>query len=92
MALEKTIKSAAGVPVSYHRIIQLDIYVNECARVMVRSYITPQDRESDGDPEANVYFEDVYITLEDTDGTGMSVSKAYKLLKENPMFEGAMDC
>lgn len=88
MGLSKTVRSHAGLPLSYHRVTQLDICVGEANSVWVRSYLDAQARAEEMAGEA-VYSEDTRYT---SDGEGPeTVGEAYAWLKGRSPYEGAKD-
>ena len=89
MALGKTVRSHMGLPLSYHRVVQLDICVGERSSVWVRSYLDAQARLEEKAGET-VYFEDTRYTSEDADGP-MDVEAAYAWLKGRDPYSGAKD-
>lgn len=93
MALEIEKRSNGGVPVSYHRIMQLDIETNVGVSAWVRSYVDASERQRELDGGDGIYHEDVRYSTEGMDDTApLTVEEAYDWLKGRPEFEGAEDC
>lgn len=93
MAISAKTRSNEGVPVSYHRVLQLDIETNVRVGVTVRSYIDAAERQRELDGEV-AYHEDCYYSTEGMDDTApLTVEEAYAWLKSTrPEFADAEDC
>lgn len=88
MALFKTKRDEANVPVSYHRILYICNSVNNETSICVKSYINEVERVAEKNDE------DVYSSLRTYYTSymeGCTASDAYSFLKSLPEFEGATD-
>lgn len=94
MALRKDMRSNGGVPVSYHRVMQLDIETNVRVGVWVRSYVDASERQRELGDGDGVYHEDCYYSTEGMDDSApLTVDEAYAWLKSTrPEFADAEDC
>lgn len=93
MALTKDMRSNGGVPVSYHRIMQLDIETNVGVSAWVRSYVDASERQRELDGGDGVYHEDVRYSTEGMESAPLTVEEAYDWLKSTrPEFADAEDC
>lgn len=97
MGLYKQMRDGiTGAPVSYHRIVRLEIETNVRVGVYIHSYISLEERElekeNDGAEEPILVFHsDSYFATSTPEGPA-TVAEAYTWLKENrPEFEGAED-
>lgn len=92
MAIEKTIYSELGVPVSYHRVSSVSAITNGAIQIQVISYLNEKERErqKSGDTEEDPIFSfPTYYQADYVDG--MTCSEAYEFLKTLPEFKGATD-
>lgn len=93
MALTKNMRSNGGVPVSYHRVMQLDIETNVGVSAWVRSYVDASERQRELDGDGDVYHEDVRYSTEGMESAPLTVEEAYDWLKSTrPEFADAEDC
>lgn len=93
MALKKTIILDNGIPVSYHRIAEIQNIVNRNTRLLVYSYINEEQRNREKNHEIR-YSDDIYIAKSYEDigyNDTLIIEKAYEYLKHTPKYEGAED-
>ena len=95
MALYKPIALPSGIVLSYHRICDIQVTVNQQINIQVASYLSQAKRQEEKDAYANgtamnVFIEGSWYTTDYTD-EGMSPPAAYAYLKTLPAFEGAID-
>ncbi len=92
MAISVKTRSGVGVPVTYHRVLQLDIETNVRVGVLVRSYMDAAERQRELDGEV-AYHEDCYYSTEGMESAPLTVEEAYAWLKSTrPEFADAEDC
>ena len=97
MALLKAITLDNGVTTKYHRIVSMNVIVNNQIIIEVASYTDVTKREEEKEyyqneetESMNVYIETEYINIDyDED---MSIKKAYEYLKTLEKYEDAKDC
>lgn len=95
MAINKLIKQIDGINTEYHRIVRLEIIVNNINIIEVASYVNHDSRKQQIENEnTENYYALPYMVIVPYsipyDET-MSVEGAYNALKQLPEFEGATD-
>lgn len=92
MAILMETMSGCGVPIAYHRVMQLDIETNVRVVVTVRSYIDASERQRERDGEVAYHVDTCYFT-DGIDDVPLTVEEAYDWLKATrPDFDDAEDC
>ena len=93
MALKKQITLPNGVPMEYHRILQINNVVNSNTVLVIRSYINQEQRNREKYKEIE-YSDDIYTSQDfallpynDT----LTIREAYEYLKTTEKYEGAED-
>lgn len=100
MALKKTVIQPNGVTTTYHRIVTINMFVNQCNSIEVASYINSDGRTREIDfiteqeagydtSSAPPYISTRFYEVDYVDG--MTVTDAYNKLKELTEFDGAED-
>lgn len=99
MALAKSVAETNGIVLTYHRVVRIDVMVNEAVLVEVGSYLDRDARErqmasdesqaSGGPSLGQQYVVTTFHQLPYQDG--MTASDAYDALKGLPEFSGASD-
>lgn len=94
MALEKQITLPNGVPVSYHRVVSVNIITNLVNLIEVASYTSQAKRDEEKAALAAGAPMDVFIHTEIHEAAydqAMTVEAAYGYLKALEAYEGAAD-
>lgn len=94
MALEKQITLSNGVPISYHRVVSVNIITNVANLIEVCGYTSQAKREEERAALAANAPMDVFLhteTYETPYDQAMTVESAYGYLKTLDAYEGAVD-
>lgn len=93
MALKKTIILENGIPMNYHRIVEINNIVNRGTFLKIRSYVNEEQRLKEKNKEIrysdDIYIIDDYTVLEYNDK--LSIKEAYEFLKTTEKYQGAED-
>ena len=93
MALKKTIILSNGVPMSYHRISEIQNIVNGKTKLVIYSYVNQEQRDREKNHEIR-YSDDIYRTtdyamLDYNDK--LTIKDAYEFLKTTEKYDCAED-
>ena len=83
MALNKEIELESGVKVLYHRILNINTFINNTIQIIVASYVSDVKRQDDQIITTEMIFKEYE---EDFD-----VKKAYEYLKTLDKYKDAID-
>lgn len=92
MALLKNKTLENGIVTQYHRIVSLNIIVNQTCIIEVASYINEDYRKEDipSEKPKNIFINTTYYNVSYNET--MSIEKAYEYLKTLDEFKDASDC
>lgn len=101
MAIKKQVTLPNGIVTEYHRIAMVKIDTNQQNTILVHSYLSVDGRQIEKDYESGKYdsveqgmvdfpYVDAQYLNTDYDGE-MTITKAYRWLKQQPQYEGAED-
>lgn len=101
MALKKEIKFPNGITMNYHRIVLINVDVNQHVTILVRSYLDEDGRQYEKDyaegliREPNFPYTQAEYKHMEYDASdilkGDVVSSAYAWLKRQPEYQGSID-
>ena len=94
MALYKKIKNEFGIPLEYHRINNIDHIINGNTKISIYSYVDEGEREKEKSREQDVYYEDVYTSIDVVEleyNDELTVEQAYNYLKTLDKYKGSTD-
>lgn len=92
MALQKAITLDNGITVSYHRIVNTNILVNDSITIEVGSYINDTQRNKEKqntNDEVNIFINTTFIDMPYKES--ITIEEAYDYLKTLDMFKDAID-